>query len=303
MAKVTNVNIDCSSRQGSQLLFELKTLLLANGWTITGTSDGTTATNGASPDRVNTVALFDVSNAWYVLADPSGTCWVYVQRRASNTIFTIKVSRVAPQTNGTATTLPTCATASNETTLVNNTTFVNSSGSAHGHIVTYNSSENAAGVRPFYAMMTQGTSTLLGSFIVEAIADNTYDNLNAYPWVTAAGAGNAGLEFTGQPFKYYYSPTSVWTSADYSFFVYGASPYTSNLTSAVSPWSNEDIALPVLIGRGSASSPANVLGFMKNIRQASLIRNYPNTLTTPGGERYVYAVYFVIPYANGVTPL
>lgn len=302
MAKVWNVNIDCSTRQGSQLLFELKTLLLANGWSITGTSDGTTATNGASPDRVSTVALFDVSNAWYVLADPSGTCWIYVQRGASNTTFTIKVSRVAPQTNGTATALPTCATAANETTLVNNTTFVNSSGSARGHIVTYNSAENAVGVRPFYAMMTQGTATLLGSFVVEAIANNTYDTANAYPWVTAAGAGNAGLDYTGSRWTYYYTPTNAFITADWSFPVYGASN-TSNNTAAASPWSGEDTAIPVMIGRGSVSPPANVLGFLKNIRLASFYRNYPNTLTTVAGERYVYAVYFAVPFGNGVSPL
>lgn len=302
MAKVTNVNIDCSTRQGSQLLFELKTLLIANGWTITGTSDGTTATNGASPDRVNTVALFDVANAWYVLADPSGTCWIYVQRGSSNLIFTIKVSRVAPQTNGTATALPTCATASNETTLINNTTFVNSSGSARGHIVTYNSSENAAGVRPFYTMMTQGTSTLLGSFVVEAIANDTYDSSNAYPWVTAAGAGNAGLDYTGSRWTYYYSPTSVFVTTDWSFYVYGAG-LTQMYPAAASPWSGEDVAMPVLIGKGSSNAPANVLGYLKNIRYTALYRNYPNTLTTPGGERYVHAVFFVVPYANGVSPL
>lgn len=302
MAKATNVNIDCSTRQGSQLLFELKTLLIANGWTITGTSDGTTATNGASPDRVNTVALFDVANAWYVLADPSGTCWIYVQRGSSNLIFTIKVSRVAPQTNGTATALPTCATASNETTLINNATFVNSSVIARGHIVTYNSSENAAGVRPFYAVMTQGGPTLLGSFVVEAIANDTYDSANAYPWVTAAGAGNAGLDYVGSRWTYYYSPTNVFVTTDWSFPVYSASN-TSNNTAAVSPWSGQDTAVPVLIGKGSASSPANVLGFLKNIRLASFYRNYPNTLTTITGERYIYAVYFVVPFANGAAPL
>ena len=302
MAKVWNVNIDCSTRQGSQLLFELKTLLLANGWSITGTSDGTTATNAASPDRVSTVALFDVSNAWYVLADPSGTCWIYVQRRASNTTFTIKVSRVAPQTNGTATTLPTCATAANETTLVNDATFVGASGSARGHIVTYDAAENAAGVRPFYAMMTQGTSTLLGSFVVEAIANNTYDSANAYPWITAAASGNAGLDYTGSKWTYYYFPTNVFVTTDWSFYVYGAG-LTQMYPAAASPWSGEDVALPVLIGKGNASAPANVLGYLKNIRYAALYRNYPNTLTTPSGERYVYAVFFVLPYANGVTPL
>lgn len=302
MAKVSNVNIDCSTRQGSQLLFDLKTLLLANGWTIVGTSDGTTATNAASPDRVNTVALFDVANAWYVLVDAASKVWLYVQRRGANTTFSIKVSRAAPQANGTATALPTCATATDETTIVNNATLFNSSGSARGHLVTYDAAENAAGIRPFYALMTDGTSTLRGSLVVEAIANSTYDPSNAHPWIVAAGAGNAGFDFTGSLWTYYYSPTTVWTTADWSFPVYGASS-TSNNTAVASPWGSGDTAIPVMIGRGSASSPANVLGFLKNIRLASFYRNYPNTFTTSGGERYVYAVYFIVPFANGVQPL
>lgn len=301
MAKVTNVNIDCSSRQGSQLLFELKTLLLANGWTITGTSDGTTATNGASPDRVNTVALFDVSNAWYVLADPSGTCWIYVQRRAANTTFTIKVSRVAPQGNGTTTALPTCATATNETTLINNAVLFNSSASARGHIVTYDAAENAAGVRPFYAWISDGTATLRGSWIVEAITNGTYDSSNLYPWVTAAGAGNAGIDFTGSRWTYYYTPTNVWVNTNWSYYVYGY-PIISNNTEAVSPWSGYDSAIPCLIGKGVSTSPVNVLGILKNIYVPSWYRSYPNTFTTPAGERWVYALYTLIPYANGTVP-
>jgi hypothetical protein len=301
MAKATNVNIDCSTRQGSQLLFELKVLLLANGWTITATSDGTNFTNGASPDNVSTVALFDVSNAYYVLADPSGTCWVYIQRRAANTTFTVKVSRVAPQTNGTATALPTCATATNEITLINNATLFNSSGSARGHIITYDASENAAGVRPFYALMTDGTATLRGSLVVEAIADNTYDPLNLYPWVTAAGAGDAGLDSSGTPCKYYYSPTNVFVSINWSYY-YNNSNIATNWTNLPSPWGSGDTALPAFIGTGT-TSPANVLGFFKNIQIPSYYRGYPNTFTTNAGERYVHARYFIIPYANGVQPI
>lgn len=306
MAKVTNVNINCSSsgtRQGSQILFDLKTMLLANGWSITATSDSTNFTNGSSPDNISTVALFDVSSAYYVLADPSGTCWIYVQRQGSNTTFTVKVSRVAPQSNGTATVMPTCSTASDETTLVNNTTLFNSSANARGHIITYDAAENAAGVRPFYLFMTDGTSTMLGSFIVEAIADNTYDTSNSYPWVTSAGSAISGLDYIGNKLTYYYSPTSTYVTTNWSYPVYFDGVYISNNTQVSNPWSGTDTAVPVLIGKGVSRNPLNVLGFLKNIFLPQYYRNYPNTFTTAEGERYVHLVYFIIPYENGTTPL
>lgn len=305
MAKVTNVNIDCksggSTRQGAQLLFDLKVLLLANGWTITGTSDGTNFTNGSTPDNIPTVALFDQTSAWYVLEDPSGTCWIYVRRQTTNVTFEIKVSRVAPQANGNATALPSCASVSNERTLLFGTLF-NSSATARGHIITYDAAENAAGVRPFYVLMTDGTATLRGSFVVEAIADGSYDASNLYPWVASAGAGNAGLDYINNPWSYYYSPTNVFLTTDWSYPVYSAGN-VSNSTGVASPWGSGDTAVPVLIGKGSSLPPANVLGMFKNIHLASFYRNYPNTFTTVAGERYVHAVYFIIPYENGTTPL
>lgn len=297
MAKATNVNIDCSVRQGSQLLFDLKTLLLANGWTITATSDGTNFTNGPAPDNVSTVALFDVSNAYYVLGDPSGTFWLYVQRRAANTTFTVKISRVAPQANGTATVLPTTAVATNERTLINNAVLFNSSVNARGHVITYDAAENAAGVRPFYVLMTDGTATLLGCMVFEAIEDGSYDSSNAYPWVVSAGAGNVALAFAGTTWTYYFSPTNAFVSTVWSFPSIGTN---LRLSDATSPWSGQDFAYLIAIGRNAA--PASLLGILKHIRFAWFYRNYPNTLTTSAGDRYVYAVNFVIPYEDGATP-
>jgi hypothetical protein len=303
MAKATNVNIDCSTRQSAQLLFDLKTLLLANGWTIVGTSDATNFTNGASPDNVTTAALFDVSNAWYVLADPSSLLWLYVQRRASNVTFTIKVSRVAPQANGTATALPTCATAADEVTVVSNTTFASSAVAARGHLITYDAAENAAGIRPVYVVMTQSTGTACGVFCIEAAANGTYASSNAYPWIVGWSTGNTIFDRTSASWRYYYSPTSVF-SATTGF----SEPNTTvtiagNVGTGVDPWVSEDSAVPVLIGRNTSQTTPGIWGVMKNIRARGVARDYPNTMTTSGGERFVYVGFAVVPFADGVTPL
>lgn len=303
MAKVTNVNIDCSSRQSAQLLFDLKTLLLASGWTIFGTNDGTTATNASSPDRVSTVALFDVSNAWYVLADPSGLVWLYVQRRAANTTFTVKVSRVAPQTNGTTTALPTCVTAANEQTIVSNATFANSNAGARGHLITYDAAENTAGIRPVYVLMTQGTATILGGFVIEAIQNGTYASSNAYPYCVAHSANN-NLFTQNAVWRWYYSPTSVWATAS-SFLEYsnGVEIVGGTNPAGVDPWASQDSAIPILLGRVASGAQPGIFGVMKNIRLRTVGRSYPDTLTTTGGDRFVYVGSSLVPYANGTTPL
>ena len=315
MAKATNVNIDCTTRQSSQLLFDLKTLLLANGWTIVGTNDGTTATNASSPDRVSTVALFDVSNAWYVLADPSGLVWLYVQRRAANTTFTIKVSRVAPQANGTTTVLPTCAVAANEVTIVNNAVFAVSAASPRGHLITYNAAENTAGIRPVYVMMTDGTSTIRGGFFIEAATNGTYASSNPHPWIVGWSANNnavtpgtTGTSVQAQ-WNYYYSPASVFAGltavAGYTSITSAGSPFNvGGVTgTGVDPWLSQDSGLPIIVGRGTAEANPGMWGTLKNIRLRTVTRNYPDTLTTSGGERFVYIGSFIVPFADGVTPL
>jgi hypothetical protein len=310
MPKATNVNIDCTTRKSSELLFEVKTLLLANGWTIVGTSDATNFTNGASPDNVSTVALFDVSNAWYVLADPAGLVWLYVQRRATNSTFTVKVSRVAPQANGTATALPTCAVAANEVTIVNNVTFATSVAAPRGHVITYDAAENTAGIRPVYVMMTQGTSTLCGGFFIEAAANGTYASSNPHPWCVGWATGNNSLASQATPniaWTYYYSPASVWVPltalSEPMSWTTNAVSIAGGTGSGVDPWLSQDSALPIALGRNTTLAQPGIWGVLKNIRWRTVARNYPDTLTTSGSDRFVYAGNAVVPYADGVTPL
>jgi hypothetical protein len=304
MAKVTNVNIDCTTNQSAQLLFELKAFLLANGWTLVASSDGTNFTNGAAPDRVPTVALFNLTSAYYVLADPAGLCWLYVQRGSSNLNATIKVSRVAPQANGTATVMPTTAVAANEKTILNATSFAGGGGSPKGHIITYDAAENLAGVRPVYVLMTDGLPTLRGAFCIEAAADNTYASANPYPWAAAHATGNSVFS-SGTEWTYYYSPTSVFVATDVATAVPSSSAggyIAGSSTVGPDPWNSQDSGLPIALGRNTAATQPGIWGYMKNLRARTVARGYPDTMTTAGGERYVYAGDSIVPYANGVTP-
>lgn len=89
----------------------IKTALLAAGWELMASSNGTTYTAGASPDRLPDVTAWNASGAWCRLREPGGAggreyCFM---RGSSATTAIIKYSRATGFVGGSpgATTLPT----------------------------------------------------------------------------------------------------------------------------------------------------------------------------------------------------
>lgn len=89
----------------------IKTALLAAGWELMASSDGTTYTAGSSPDRLPDVAAWNNSGAWCRLREPGGVggreyCFM---RGSTATTAIIKYSRATGFVGGSpgATTLPT----------------------------------------------------------------------------------------------------------------------------------------------------------------------------------------------------
>lgn len=290
MAKVTNVNIDLSVNGGAQAFFDLKTLLVGScGYTLAASGDGgTNFTNGAVPDRVSTFAAFNVANAYYVLADPSGKLWLGIQRGANANTFAIRVYAAAPTaTAGNA--LPNAANTANQWDA---STGLSTSGANRGHLISYNSAENTAGIRPIYVLFTASSPTITSALIIEAAADGTYST-NAWPWV--ATANQAGLNPSSNiQWRYYYSPSTLFAPL--------TAPSGFN-NSGVDAFTSQDGGLPVSMGRAFNAVQPGFFGFFKNIRWRTAQRGYPDTMTTVGGDRFVYINDMVVPYADGVNPV
>jgi hypothetical protein len=297
MAKVTNVNIDCTTNRGAQAFFDLKVFLTTScGYTLIATGNGTAGAGNCSnapippnTDFVSTLAAFNTANAYYVLADPSGKFWIAVQRGSVNTAFNIRMYvGVVPPTAVSGSVIPTLAITANQVDILT-TGFSFGSGANRAHLISYNSAENLAGIRPVYLLMTDSSATIVSTFLVEAAADGTYST-NANPW--AATASTAGLS-TGSVWQYFHSPTSVFAP------VTGVAGVNNT---GIDPFTGADQGLPMSLGRSFSAAQPGFWGTFKNLRFRTTQRGYPDTMTTAGGDRFVYANNSVVPYADGVNP-
>ncbi len=110
MAYVGSTNNTLTAATGAQdFCYTLKAALVAAGWTVQGSSDGTTWNNTASGDNVSTYAKWTATGSWVRMREPSGAGGrEYVFMRGTGTGVVIKYSRsVGFGTGGGATTLPT----------------------------------------------------------------------------------------------------------------------------------------------------------------------------------------------------
>jgi len=110
MALVGSVN-NVVTLGTADYFYAIKTALLAAGWELMASSDGTNYTAGSSPDRLPTPTAWNNSGAWCRLREPGGAggreyCFM---RGSTATAAIIKYSRATGFTGGTpnATTLPT----------------------------------------------------------------------------------------------------------------------------------------------------------------------------------------------------
>lgn len=79
----------------SEIVWELKQLLVAAGWTVTSSSDGTTYSSSA--DVLTTAADLDNDLSWFVVQSPAGKAWCFQLENATTdpTDWRVKYSRAA----------------------------------------------------------------------------------------------------------------------------------------------------------------------------------------------------------------
>jgi hypothetical protein len=310
MAKQVDVNVDCTTYYASQAFYNMKVLLdTLCGWTVVDSGSGTAGAYGSGTDLISSVGVMDTARAWYVIRDANSKIWLSVQRTTSNNTFRIKLHITNP-TGGTpdkeivpsSTDEKVLLGGGSDAAPTGASPFTGAAGAPRAHIISYDANQNAAGIRPVYLLFTQGTSTLLGAFCIEAFADGTYSASNAHPWAAGISTGNDLFSVSADKWVWYYSPTSAWAAVSRI-----AQPYTDRYLAGsvgmgVDPWDSKDQGVPSFLGRGSAQSTPGLAGFLANIRLRGVIRTYPDT-TTASGVTSVYAGDALVPYADGTTPL
>lgn len=311
MAKVATVNIDTINP--ATLLPDvgygirnLMTLLLANGWTLVSCGTGTAGVRRTTP-ALSQAEWIAAANTWQIVT--RGSVWVTI-RRTGATGIDVRFAVTAPTViSGTPATVPDAqVTATNEVTYLS--TSITSTTRAHA--ITFDTDDNAAGIRSFFLVFTDGTNVVRGTVLLSAFANSTYATANPAPYAVAAwgftGGQSSPFRSGATPWSWWYSPSSVWTTSN-SIAVPNNGVATNFATTApagVDPWSSKDVAFPVAWVRNTGGTFPGFAGASVHILGAGTYRGYPNT-TDLATDARVYvgdgAGSSLIPWPNGVTPL
>jgi hypothetical protein len=298
MAKVSTVNVATVGNDIGYGLYPLSTLLLANGWTLQSCGTGAAGVR-RTVGPLSQAEWIAAANTWQIMYRGN----VYVTfLRVSATSLTTKFAVVSPATAGSATVPDAQVTATNEVSLAQ----AGLTGSTRAHAITYSDDQNAVGIRSFYLLFTDGTATLRGSVVLEALADDTYDPANAAPYVVMARAD--GLTTSVGAWSWWYSPTSVWATITSPGIPYSISLGVYTFASGaslvgVSPWSALDQGISIPWGRNSAAAVApGHVGMSNTLKARGVARSYPSTVNLASGA-YVYALDCLVPWEDGTAPL
>lgn len=300
MAKVATVNVITGPEVGNGL-FALADLLLANGYTNYSTGTGTAGTRSVTNQLTSAALWSAAANTWQIVFRGS----VYVTFvRISSTQISYRVAVTAPTVVGSATVPDSQAVAANEVSY--GTLSVSSSTRAHA--ISTDTDSNAAGIRSFALIYTDGTSILRGSFVLEAMADGSFPMANPAPYVVGAAAGGTLFVAGSGSWSWWYSPTATWTGTANPI----GGPYSNNYLTAVAaaagvnPWSSEDQGVAPCWGRPTSGVQPGFVGQGATIKAATVNRGYPSTVNL-ATDAYLYvgttSGSCLIPWPNGVVPL
>lgn len=303
MAKVTNVNINTinpatSSSEIGYGIYSLMTLLLANGWTFVSRGSGSGVRNDVSP--LTQLEWNAAPNTWQIVR--RGSVY-FTMRRVSAISLDVRFAVTAPQPTGTGTSPDPQATATNEVAF----TSIGITLTSRAHVITFDSDDNAAGIRSFYLLFTDGTPNMRGTVVFEAMADGTYASANPHPYVVAASSLGTPLRNDGGSWAFWHSPTSVWSTGNNlgvpalttaGNYIFGAN--TGGV--GVDPWTSKDPNFPAIFGRPAGPAAPGLIGMSKHLKLAGVNRGYLNTVDT-ATDAYAYFNCCLIPYANNTAPI
>jgi hypothetical protein len=302
MAKVASVNVDCATNGGAQVIWNLVSLLIANGWTLAFSSDNTGAavTNAGSG-----AGGLNRQNAYVVVQDPSGaTGRKYLFQRSSTLAndyaWWVRYARAGTLTGATNTAMPTSpdiqslfGTTAAGTTLFNTTT------NYFTHAVA--ETTPSFGVYQFwFAATVKLTGALQGGGYVTAVDTAAVSGgLDQDPSVCKVAAANAWPGSSAIAMWQYYGLVSPAPA----FIATGSFSPNPGSIAAVNAYTGKDDALPVLYSSAAGTAPFK--GQATWIRRGMVTRDYPNTFNL-NTDAYCYFVSsslpLLLPWPNGVTP-
>lgn len=305
MAKLTSVNVPTTTNGGCVAIFTLVSQLVAGGWTVQSSSDGTTYKSTPGSQIVSAgsgAGGFNNTNAWVRVQDPAGRREFIFQRKGSNQAWTISYSALSKFIGGSpdATTPPTAA--DGQDIYTNSTLYGASPGTYLSHIIVQTTPMN--GVYGFWTFNTTVTTGVYVGVLIccEPLQTGSYDSSDPDPCIFTTSSSNP-FSSSQATWKYWYkygTSSAVFVQATTALLPYLNSNMVGDITAF--PYETKDVLLPIGIARDvSAGSTVGWKGWAGYLRFKGPARAYPDTCNL-STDAYVYLVDYAIPWENGTTP-
>lgn len=180
--------LDCQN-----VYYQLKEALVAEGWVVVSSSDGTTY--NASGDQLTTAGTFAGNRAWFQIRNPASTLWIVIQMDSLSTKRSIrmKVARAAFSSGSPgATQVPATATATDEFVVLGAGTDASPTFQAvipATGTLRYQIGVDDAAPYPFFMVGWPSGGGLVQSWIFcDAMAAGSYPAGDACPYVIGANS-------------------------------------------------------------------------------------------------------------------
>lgn len=311
MAKFSSVNINTATNGGCARMFALQQVLVAAGWVVKASSDGTTykATDGSQITTASSGAGgMNNNSAWFRIQDPGGRREFCVQRGTNDRNWRITYSALDKFVGGSpsATVVPSATDSqilygAGTDGAPSYSTFAGTVGTYYGHVVAQSTPEGD--VYPFWSFQTDvgsGNSTYL--FWLEPLVAGSFPAADADPCLVMC-------EQSAPSYNIWPKGWYKMNEADESFVQFpplymaassgggiGAGSYAGS-----NPYTGNDDMIPVCFSRGSGLVPCGWKGVSKYIVWKTVNRNYPDTVNL-ATDAYVYLGEMLFPWENGTAP-
>ena len=319
MALVHNVNVPVTTGAGT--VFNLLTTLLAAGWTVPSSSDGTTY--NSSGNQISSAGSgangLDNNRAWFRVRDPGGRREYIFQRGLNSGAWRVTFSELDQFVTGSpsATVVPSAADSQlllgtgTDASPTFSTTWLDAVATGKTHCV----AEDTAVGNAYWFWMTQtaaGTGALRSFFIADAMQSGSYPVADVSPvghrHNTTLGAGMAAtLTATGVGFWVRYGlPGAAWkTLVAIAAPEAGAiGPFGLVSGGGVNEYTGDDDLVDVFWCVVAVSSIGGYKGRSSCIKASSIVRAFPNSsnIASPTDSSAYFGSGFVLRWPTGVTP-
>jgi hypothetical protein len=320
MALVHNVNVVVTTGAGS--IFNLLTTLLAAGWTVPSSSDGTTY--NSSGNQIASASSgangLDNNNAWFRVRDPGGRREYVFQRGLNSGAWRVTFSELTRFIIGspTATVVP---SATDSQSLIGTGTdaaptfsalWLDAVATGKTHCV----AENAAAGNAYWFWMTQtaaGSGALRSFLIVDAMQVGSYPVADVSPVghrsnVALGATMSATLAATGIGYWVRYGlPGALWkTLVAVAAPVAGAiGPFGLATAGGVNDYTGNDDLVDVFWCTVAVASIGGYKGRSSCIKASSIIRTFPSSsnIASATDSAAYFGTGYALRWPTGVTPL